>query len=91
MVCRALGLGCERAVSTIRPQPARGHLRGEEQAEATQATGDDVGAVAAEDSAACAGGTTTLLRPPARDVEHELAGVLGALIARIAVAASANG
>ena len=55
----------------------RGHLGGEEQAEAAEAAGDDVGAVAAED--------LSLLRrhhhaaaPAARYVEHELAGVLGA-------------
>ena len=80
MVCRALGLGCgacgQHDPAAARPPVRRGQLRGEEQAEATQATGDDVGAVAAEDLG--------LLRrhhhaaaPAARDVEQEFAGVLG--------------
>ena len=77
MAWRALGVGSERAVSTIRPQPALAIFGGQEQPEAAQAAGDDVGAVPAEDR--------SLLRrqhraglPGARHVEHQLAGVLGA-------------
>ena len=68
----------------------RGHPRGEEQPEATQAAGDDVGAVAAEDRA-CSGGTTTLLRPACGTARTSLPVCSAALITRIAVAASASG
>ena len=91
MVCRALGFGCEREVSTIRPQPARGHLLGEEQPEAAQAAGDDVGAVARgrrEPAPAAPPRCCARVRGMS---STSLPVCSAALIARMAVAASANG
>ncbi len=67
-----LGAGGEHDPAAAR----RGHLLGEEQPEATQATGDDVGAVAAEDPSLL-GRHHHAAVPGVRDVEHEFAGVLG--------------
>ena len=58
------------------PAAGFGHLLGQEQPEATQAAGDDVGAVAAEDLDLF-GRQHHAAGPGVRDVEDELAGVFG--------------
>ena len=76
IVSAAFWSGADREVSTIRPAPPDGHLLGQEQPEATQAAGDDVGAVGPED-ANLFGRQHDRAAPGLRDVQDELAGVLG--------------
>ena len=91
MVCSGSGVGCDRDDEHDAPATGRGHLLGEEQSEAAQAAGDDVGAVVAGTPEPAAGGTTTLVLPVRGTSSTSLPVCSAPPIARIAVAASASG
>ena len=71
-----LGAGAEDDPACAGATIRRSHLLGQEEPETTQAAGDDVGAVASEDRCLL-GWQHHAAAPGLRDVEDELAGVLG--------------